>query len=151
MPAKPQPPDDPAKGGLERFGLYGTRWGAGAVIGALALLALQSGKPPLPPPPPVDGALPLQQWAVDITPRVLSALVTGALPRPDPRQRKPPCDPDLEKEANGYCWIGLAVTPPCPKGKAWEYEGRCYAYALKVERTPSSGEPHPSNVAGEPR
>jgi hypothetical protein len=69
-------------------------------------------------------------------------VVRGALPSPDPRQRKAPCDPDVEHELNGYCWVPIAVWP-CPKGKTWEHAGKCYQRALRVEklpRDPTSGE-----------
>lgn len=146
------PHPTPVKAGLEKVGIYGTRWAMGALgLGLLWLLAAHGGKVPAPSePPPVDGALPLQQWSVDTAPRLLVSLLQGTLPKPDPRQRKPPCDPDLEREFDGYCWVALRAMPPCPKGKAWERDGGCYAFALPPARVPSSGEPHPSNVAGEP-
>lgn len=146
MPLKPPPHPEPIKAGLERFGVYGTRWAAGLVVGGLLLWASQTGRAPSPALPKDD--LPVQQWAADAIPHVLSSVAAGALPAPDPRQRKPPCDPDLEREINGHCWIPVDVKP-CPKGKAFLHDdGRCYAYALRAERLPTTGEPRPGNVAG---
>lgn len=78
-------------------------------------------------------------------------LVRGELPRPDPRQRKPPCAEKIGEEAiNGWCWLQLAVRPPCPKDPdayAWEHNGKCYAYALRAAGLPTSGESRPLGVA----
>jgi hypothetical protein len=82
---------------------------------------------------------------------VAFAAVRGALPPPDPRQRKPPCALDMgEEEIGEVCWIRLDVDPPCPAGKAWERKGKCYARVLEVKalpRDPTSGEPRPLGVA----
>jgi hypothetical protein len=93
---------------------------------------------------------PEQRWTAG--PGVASMamdVVRGALPAPDPRQRKAPCDPDVEREVGGYCWVPIAVWP-CPKGKTWEHAGKCYQRALRVEklpRDPTSGEGRPLGVA----
>jgi hypothetical protein len=77
--------------------------------------------------------------------------VRGALPPPDPRQRKPPCALDMgEEESGGVCWIRLDVEPPCPQGKAWERGGKCYARVLEVKalpREPTSGEGRTLGIA----
>lgn len=150
MPLKPPPHPEPVKAGLERFGVYGTRWGAMAVIALVALWGAHTSAPPVPAQPAVDGALPLQQWtaAVNMSHFVASAS-KGAMPKPDPRQRKPPCDPDVEREHGGYCWIPLGVPPPCPKGKAWEKDGACLMPSVRAARVPTTGEIRPGNVAGE--
>jgi hypothetical protein len=73
----------------------------------------------------------------------------GKLPAVDNRQLLAPCDPDLYVTINGACWIPLALEK-CPKGKAFEHEGKCYARALRAERVPQSGEPRASSVANPP-
>lgn len=118
---------------------------AGVVLGAFAF-ALVPGKAagPLEHTPPAA-----QAWATD-TASVLTALgtwVPGTLPPPDPRQRKPPCDPDMELEAQGFCWVGLLVKPPCPEGKAYEHRGACYGRSIRPERLPTTGEPKPTPLA----
>lgn len=79
------------------------------------------------------------------------AVVRGALPPADPRQRRPPCLERIGEEAfNGVCWLRLDVRPPCPKdleAYAWEHNGKCYAYALKPAGLPTSGEGRPLGVA----
>jgi len=145
------PPVPPVKMGLQRIGVYFTPWAAALAVGILLYSSDTHRGPPRPPTSsPIDGALPLQQWATDTVPHFISSSITGALPAPDPRQRKPPCDPDMERAIEGSCWIPVDVKP-CPKGKAWEHEGQCYARALNAARLPSSGEFRPSNVAGEPQ
>lgn len=75
----------------------------------------------------------------------------GALPAPDIRQRRPPCNDAMgEQEFDGVCWIWLGKPPPCPAGQAWERGGRCYARVLEVKplpREPTSGEGRPLGVA----
>jgi hypothetical protein len=151
MRTKPPPHPEPVKAGLEKVGIYGTRWGfkAGA-LGVVLLWAAHTGVPaPLPSLPLTDAATP-QQWTagVDVAPHMLAAAMVGKLPAPDPRQRKPPCDPDLEREFDGWCWLALKVTPPCPKGKAWEKDGACFAPSLNAARIPSTGQIQPGSVAG---
>lgn len=94
-----------------------------------------------------------QRWTAgtaSVASLVPSAL-QGALPPPDPRQRKPPCALDMgEEESGGVCWIRLDVEPPCPQGKAWERGGKCYARVLEVKampREPTSGEGRPLGIA----
>jgi len=148
----PTPPQLPMRAGLQRIGVYFTPWAAALAV-AVALYSSDTHRSPSrpSPPPPIDGALPLQQWATDAVPNVVSSVLMGTLPSPDPRQRKPPCDPDVEREFSGYCWVALKVPPPCPKGKAWEQDGACYAFALSPARLPSSGDFRPTGVAGEPQ
>lgn len=148
MPLKPPPHPQPVRAGLERLGIYGTRWALAGLAGAALLYGAHNGKGRPISPTHVDGALPLQQWAADTTPRVLASVAVGALPTPDPRQRKPPCDSDVEREHEGYCWIPLGVPPPCPKGKAWEKDGVCLMPSVRAARVPTTGEVRPGNVAG---
>ena len=98
------------------------------------------------PTPALDAPTPLQEWTTADAGVLALRVVLGKLPPPDPRQRKAPCDPDLNVEINGYCWIPLAVEK-CPKGKAFEHEGKCYAYSLESKRVPQSGEPRYPGVA----
>jgi hypothetical protein len=77
---------------------------------------------------------------------LVSILIPGKLPPPDPRQRRPPCDPDLHVEMEKACWVPLDVKP-CPAGKAVMHEGRCFAPAMRAERTPTTGEPRAPTVA----
>lgn len=146
----PIPPQFPVKAGLQRLGVYFTPGAAAVAIGVVMLWSSDTHRAPPRPPPVVDGALPLQEWATDTVPHFLSSSIAGVLPAPDPRQRKPPCDPDMERAIEGACWIPVDVKP-CPKGKAFEHDGQCYARALNPARTPTSGEPRPSNVAGDGR
>lgn len=151
MQKSPHP--QPVKAGLEKVGVYGTRWALGCLFAGIVWLLATEGKvPPLPHPPAVDGALPLQQWTTDLSPRVLAAVLPGTLPGPDPRQKKPPCVTKLGEEAiNGWCWLRLDVRPPCPQDPdayAFEHGGKCYGRALRAEKVPTTGEPRPSNVAG---
>lgn len=77
--------------------------------------------------------------------------VRGALPPPDPRQRRPPCAAAIGEESiNGVCWLRLDIRPPCPKDPeayAWEHNGKCYAYSMKAAGVPTSGEGRPLGVA----
>jgi hypothetical protein len=46
--------------------------------------------------------------------------------KPDPKQQKPPCKPELDEvEIRGGCWVELARRSPC-QDYAAEYEGKCY-------------------------
>lgn len=95
-------------------------------------------------------------WAVGARVPVFAALGTVAieeLPAPSPRQRlKPNCDPDLERELRGACWVPVDVKP-CPRGKAYlndkgpEADGKCYARGMRAEPVPTSGEPRSAGVA----
>jgi hypothetical protein len=151
MPLKPPPHPQPVKAGLERFGVYGTRWGAMAVIALVALWGVNEGTPA--PQLPVDGVLPVQQWTVDVSPRAIAFALPGALPKPTSTQKRPPCAAKIgEEEVQGYCWLRLDVSPPCPQeadAYAWEYGGKCFQRVLRAERTPTTGEIRPGNVAGE--
>lgn len=95
-------------------------------------------------------------WAVGARVPVFAALGAVAieeLPAPSPRQRlKPNCDPDLERELRGACWVPVDVKP-CPRGKAYlndkgpDADGKCYARGMRAEPVPTSGEPRPAGMA----
>jgi hypothetical protein len=96
-------------------------------------------------------------WSINSTLPAFTALAQealGALPPPIDGQRLPPaCDPDLEREVKGACWVPVDVKP-CPPGKAYvnddgpRPDGKCYARAMRAERTPTSGEVRHAGVAG---
>jgi hypothetical protein len=115
--------------------------------------------PETPPilPSPARPTVPLQEWATDglHAADMLAVMLAGRLPPPDTtRQRKPPCKVKLGEQAiNGWCWLELAVRPPCPTDSdayAYEHDGRCFGYALKVPGPATTGEPQAGSVAGEP-
>jgi hypothetical protein len=100
---------------------------------------------------PEEQLVPVQEMTAipDAGPVLRSAL--GKLPKGDPRQRRAPCDPDMEVEmavdGDRLCWIPLDV-PKCPENKAIKHNGKCYLRALNAERPPTSGgERRPGGVA----
>lgn len=95
-------------------------------------------------PVPVGPQVELQASTAAAFPPVVAML--NRLPDGVDTQRKPPCDPEMEHAIGGWCWIPLD-TKPCPKGKAWEHEGRCYLRALRAARSPTTGEPRTVPVA----
>lgn len=145
LPQKPQPP----RQSPERLSI--TR---GLLAALLALIAV-SLHPTTPPAPamaevvPVEPAEPLQEWTADagLPLIVLPGMALGKLPKPDPRQKRPPCDPDLEAEMDGVCWTALKKPPPCPEGKAWQRGDTCYTRALRAVDVPRSGEPRTATIA----
>lgn len=148
MSLPPLPPHPhQVKSGLERFGVYGTRWAAMAVIGITLLWTVPQRETVL--PMPVGPQVPVQEWSTSPDWTIIGRALRGGLPPPDPRQRKAPCDTDTEVEVDGYCWAPLELRP-CPKRKAFEHEGRCLMRVLRVVPPPQSGEVRAGNVAGEP-
>lgn len=126
-----------------------------AVTPGALLVLTQRAEPVVARPAAPDAA---SSWAVDLTPAALSALAQtaiGSLPSPTPGQRQPPCDPDLERELKGACWIPVAVDR-CPPGKAFvnddgpKADGGCYTRSMRAARvpTPTSGEVRHAGVAG---
>ncbi len=64
--------------------------------------------------------------------------------KPYEGQRRPPCDPVLEREFNGGCWVSVnpnpGTTPPgqaCPAG-VFEKDGKCYMPAGKAKGLPNT-------------
>lgn len=100
---------------------------------------------------PIPLPVPAQEWTTAEAYDPLRWVILGSLPPPDPRQRKPPCRTTIgEEPIKGACWLRLDVRPPCPSGEAWEHDGKCYAYALRAEKSPQSGEVMRVNIASEP-
>jgi hypothetical protein len=58
-------------------------------------------------------------------------------PAPVSNQKPAPCDPDIELEAGGYCWVE-SPKKPCAPGKTREYQGRCLLPVAKPQRQPTS-------------
>lgn len=74
--------------------------------------------------------------------------LTG-LPKPGPNQRRAgDCDPDrAQVEINGGCWVKTETKPPCPEGKQWEHEGRCWLPVAPAAPVPTTGGAFPVTVA----
>jgi hypothetical protein len=65
-----------------------------------------------------------------------------ALAHPFPRkpykgQRRPPCNPRVEVEIMGACWIPHELKAPCPE-ELYEYQGKCYTTSMQPPPTPQS-------------
>jgi serine/threonine protein kinase len=97
--------------------------------------------------PPIDapdaGVLEEALASAQDFPRVevpLNALGRPVPKEPFPGQRKPPCNPKVERVINGACWAGGIEKPPCGPG-AYDYEERCYMPSFNPPRLPTSGEP----------
>ncbi|WFG54201.1 hypothetical protein Mx9_p94 [Myxococcus phage Mx9] len=56
---------------------------------------------------------------------------------PFDNQKRPPCDPEVEESIRGGCWAPHARRPPCGE-KLFEYDGRCFMPAARVERPATS-------------
>lgn len=93
-----------------------------------------------------------QRWTASsgLSVAVAAMALRGALPGPDPRQKRAPCDAEVaEEEIGGVCWIRLDVEK-CNAKKAYPINGKCYWRALRPEplpREPTSGEGRPLGVA----
>jgi serine/threonine protein kinase len=82
--------------------------------------------------------------AMDV-PRVVMPEHALALPMPKnpfPGQRKPPCDPEMQKAINGGCWAGPIGTkkPPCGKN-AVDYDDGCYLPVFDMPAPSTSEQP----------
>lgn len=105
---------------------------------------------PAVPPLEVPGPVPIVEWTADVSALpFLWASVSGKLPRPDPRQLRPPCAARMgQEEHGGACWLKLSVLPPCPTDLgAHEHGGACYVPVLRAAAAPTSGEVLPQAVA----
>lgn len=153
---KPKKPQDPLRAaGVESIRLFLTR----RVLVALVLFVLlfaprheQSGvvTQPLVEALVADVAapMPMQEWTTDAgSMMVLAAVLPGRLPEPDAKQKRQ-CDRLLgEHELNGGCWMPTDVPPPCPEGRLWLHEDKCWRPIPKTARVPQSGEPRPVSIA----
>lgn len=115
-------------------------------LGGTALL--RPGRPPLPSAVP---EVPPLDWTTDGGPMATRQVLAG-FPGPGPNQKRAGhCDPErAQVEINGGCWVETKTPPPCPMGKQWEHEGRCWLPVAEAKPIPTTGEPLPVNVAGEP-
>lgn len=98
------------------------------VLGALLLFRQRSQ-----PAPPVEGV-----WATDINEAPPGTLRLGEKATgPLPGQKRPPCEPRLETEVAGACWIAAKARPPCPSG-LYEGGGDCLVPVRAAQRPPTS-------------
>jgi eukaryotic-like serine/threonine-protein kinase len=78
-------------------------------------------------------------------PRNPAPILALGLPMPKqpfPGQRRPPCDPEVERAISGGCWIGPLASKKPPCGPTWyDYDGGCYAPNLAAPRQPTSDPP----------
>jgi len=74
---------------------------------------------------------------------------SGIPDQPGPNQKRAgSCDPGrAEVEINGGCWVETKTPPPCPLGKQWEHEGRCWLPVAPAARAPTSGGSLPVTIA----
>lgn len=90
------------------------------------------------PPSPVEP----QAFTTDsgVPWRALDA-VQGGIPSPGPNQKRTgQCDEERsEVEINGGCWVKTEKPRPCPPGKQWEHEGRCWLPVAHAKQLPQSG------------
>lgn len=105
-----------------------------------------SGRRPAPHTEPLDLPVRMEErWSTDAGgwPKGIARL-----PSPGETQKKRNCDAELgETEVNGGCWMKTDVPPPCPPGKLWEHEGRCWRPIPQSARLPTTGAPRPGGVA----
>lgn len=105
---------------------------------------------------PVLGPAPLpapQVPVLETTPAAampaLAAMLPGRLPSPGPNQKRSgTCDPErAQVEINGGCWVETKTPPPCPRGKQWEHDGRCWLPVAEAKPVPTTGDPRTTGVA----
>lgn len=131
-------------------------WNRGLAAGALVVAALVLSAVPRRVLPPVSEPLeaPVRMdegWTADAGALPVLKAVLSRIPPPGEMQKKGGCDPDLgEAELNGGCWMKTDVPTPCPRGKLWEHEGKCWRPIPKVVRAPTSGGGRAGGVAEEP-
>lgn len=158
MPQPPPPEPKPALLSLSAKDLQLFLSSPGAVLVLLALAATpglvgelmpraqQEAQAPTPLPVP-------QVPLLDVSPasvrQVLGAALPGTLPRPGPNQKRAgTCDPEqAHVEIAGGCWVETKTPPPCPRGKQWEHDGRCWLPVAEAKPVPTTGEPRPLGVA----
>lgn len=103
---------------------------------------------PLPLPVP---QVPLQGWTTSATMDVATLVLAATVPdKPGPNQKRAgTCDPGRSEVAiGGGCWVKTDHPRPCPEGKQWEYQGRCWLPVAEAKPVPTTGDPRPAPVAG---
>lgn len=155
MPKPPiPPPPQPLTLSIKDLKLSLPLFAFALLVGGAVVLIRYPDQPHQAMQPPTNAEAP-PAWAVDLSPTVLSSMraaASGALPEPLEGQRRPPCDPDLERELRGACWIPVAVER-CPPGKAFvndsgpRADGKCYSRSMQAARGPTSGEPRTGSIA----
>lgn len=58
-------------------------------------------------------------------------------PQPYKGQKRPPCNPRVEVEIMGACWVPHELKAPCPE-ELYEYKGRCFTTSMAPPSTPRS-------------
>lgn len=120
------------------------------VVGAPVALSTSGSTQPLPPPPsPLDPTVPLLEASIDAGVPGFASILLGRLPKPGPNQKRAgECDPGRSQvELNGGCWVETTHPLPCPDGKQWEHEGRCYLPVGPTVRPPTTGDLPPLSIA----
>jgi hypothetical protein len=81
---------------------------------------------------------PAAGFTVDLQSGAQPGGIAGA-PAAVPGQRRSPCDPEVEMDWNGLCWLKLARLQDgrCPKVTA-DWMGHCLAPSLQQPRAPTS-------------
>ena len=151
----PQPPPEPRPLSVlfsaERVKLALTSPALVLTLLALALLpGMKEWLLPARQPPPPGPSPAIPAWAPADAGMLLARVVPGRLPPPGEGWKTGGCDSDLgEQERNGSCWMETKVPPPCPAGKLWEDEGKCWRPIPKTARRPTSDDlrPQQSSVA----
>lgn len=78
----------------------------------------------------------------------MSRVVLTGLPLLDNQKKAADCDPDRAQVAiDGGCWVKTDKPPPCPKGKLWEHEGKCWFPVAYGKPVPTSGELRSAGIA----
>lgn len=111
------------------------------LLGGVGYLVVAGKREPVHAVPEVPGV-----WATDIQHSGPGAARLGAkVPgKPFEGQRKPPCEPRLQKQVNGGCWVVLKAEPAphCPEG-SFEHRGECLLPVLAAQDVPVSGQRAP--------
>lgn len=119
---------------------------APGLVGMLMPRSPQETTAPVPLPVP---QVPVLKTTPSAAMPALAAMLPGKLPSPGPNQKRSgTCDPErAQVEINGGCWVETKTPPPCPRGKQWEHEGRCWLPVADAKPVPTTGEPRPVGIA----
>jgi len=125
------------------LGIVELRHGRTERVDPIPAAAEESQVPPVDAPDAGVGDMVLA--SAHVLPRNPGPILALGLPMPKqpfPGQRKPPCDPVMEKVINGGCWAGPIGSrqPPCGN-VAYDYDGGCYMPSLAAPRQPTSDPP----------